>query len=228
MISIVIPIYNEGEFLLHAVNTLTEELNGIGEPYELILAENGSMDGTSGLVDEIAQRDHRIVALHVESANYGRAMREGFMIAKGDRIFNFDIDYTSTDLIKRTLEAYQDSDVVILSKRVFGTMDERPLYRKVITRGFNIILRALFGVNVVDTHGIKGFKREVIEKLLPEVVMEYDLFDTELVVRAEKAGFKILELPAQVSEVRVARSSILSRIPRTFLGLIKLRIRMRG
>jgi hypothetical protein len=74
-----------------------------------------------------------------------------------------------------------------------------------------------------DTHGMKVIRREVVECHAPKTVMTRDLFDTELIVRARRAGVGVKALPVTVEEKRKPRSSILRRIPRTMRGLVKLR-----
>jgi len=91
---------------------------------------------------------------------------------------------------------------------------------------FNSILRLLFRSSVSDTHGMKLIRREVVDSVLPLVGSTKDLFDTELVLRAERDGYRIAELPVVVEEQRAARSSYLKRVPRTLLGLAKIRFRM--
>jgi hypothetical protein len=94
------------------------------------------------------------------------------------------------------------------------------------TMVFNRILRWLFRSSVSDTHGMKLIRREVITSVLPLVTSTKDLFDTELVLRAERDGFRIAELPVVVEEQRDARSSYLKRVPRTLRGLVGIRFRM--
>ncbi len=88
---------------------------------------------------------------------------------------------------------------------------------------FNLLLTVILESSVTDTHGMKGFRRALVDDLVPQVVSTEDLFDTELVVRAERAGYSIVEVPVVVEEMRTARSSLIKRAPRTVLGLIRMR-----
>ena len=88
---------------------------------------------------------------------------------------------------------------------------------------FNLLLRLLFGSRVSDTHGMKMIRHRVVDEVVPAVVSTLDLFDTGLVLRAERAGYRITEVPAIVEEERAARSSFLSRVPRTLVGLGRIR-----
>jgi len=225
-VTVVIPIHNEAEFLPAAVARLTEELSGVNARCDIILAENGSTDGTPGLAADLAARRPDVTLLRLPDPDYGAAMRAGFRKATGDWMVNFDIDYFSGEFLEGALSLAGEADVVLASKRAPGSDDRRTLMRRMGTLVFNTILRWLFGSSVSDTHGMKLVRREVVESVLPFVGSTKDLFDTELVLRAERDGYRIAELPVVVEEQRVARSSYLKRVPRTLLGLMKIRYRM--
>ena len=225
-VTIVIPVHNEAGFLPDAIARLTAELAGVEADWDIVLAENGSTDGTPGIAADLAARRDDLTMIRLPDPDYGAAMRSGFAGAAGDWAVNFDIDYFSGDFLSAALAMAAEADVVLASKRAAGSDDRRTTFRRMGTLVFNLILRTLFGSSVSDTHGMKLVRREVISAVLPQVVSTKDLFDTELVIRAERAGYRIAELPVVVEEQRDARSSYLKRVPRTLLGLIKIRIRM--
>ncbi|MBT8199652.1 MAG: glycosyltransferase family 2 protein, partial [Acidimicrobiia bacterium] len=115
------------------------------------------------------------------------------------------------------------ADIVLASKRDPEAEDHRTLLRRLGTRFFNLILRSGFRSGVTDTHGMKAIRRSVIVDITPSVISTQDLFDTELILRAERAGARIVEVPAVVVEIRPARSSFVKRIPRTLVGLVRLK-----
>jgi glycosyltransferase involved in cell wall biosynthesis len=225
-LSVVIPIHNEAAYLQEALERLRAGLDGLGDSYEVILAENGSTDGTAEMAATIARQrsDTSLVAL--PDANYGAAMRRGFTEAAGDWVVNFDIDYFSTSFLEIALSHAETADIVLASKRAAGADDRRGLLRRTGTAVFNLLLRVLFRSRVSDTHGMKMVSRRVVETVVPHVSSTKDLFDTELVIRAERAGYRIAEVPAVVEEQRDTRSAFLSRVPRTLLGLARIRWRL--
>lgn len=225
-VTIVIPIHNEAGFLADAIARLTAELAGVDADWDIVLVENGSTDGTPGIAADLAARREDLTMIRLPDPDYGAAMRSGFGTAAGEWAVNFDIDYFSGAFLAEALAMTSEADVVLASKRAAGSDDRRTPFRRMGTLVFNLILRVLFGSSVSDTHGMKLVRREVISTVLPQVVSTKDLFDTELVIRAERAGYRIAELPVVVEEQRVARSSYLKRVPRTLLGLMKIRIRM--
>ncbi|NND84254.1 MAG: glycosyltransferase family 2 protein [Acidimicrobiia bacterium] len=224
-LSVVIPIHNEAAFLPTALPGLLEEMSRVGQEWELLLIENGSTDGTAERARELlAGADVTWTVVEMDSPDYGDALSHGMAIASGESIVMFDIDYYSGAFVTAALDA--GADVVIASKRAPGSDDRRTTFRRLGTWGFNLLLRTLLDSGVGDTHGMKVFRRSAIAQLLPDVVARKDLFDTELVIRAERNGASIVELPVVVEEQRDARSSYVSRVPRTVRGLLDMRRRL--
>lgn len=189
---------------------------------EILIVENGSADGTAETARRIST-DPPVRVISLPDPDYGAAMKHGFLVSEGAWVVNFDIDYFSAGFLRQVLAQPDDVDIVIGSKRDPMSEDRRPLIRRVATWVFNLLLTVILGSKVSDTHGMKGFRRRVIDDILPQVVSTEDLFDTELVVRAERAGYKIVEVPVVVQEMRTARSSLVKRAPRTIAGLIRMR-----
>lgn len=226
-VDIVIPIHNEAEFMTDALRRLLGEIETVDADINVILVENGSTDGTGKIAATIAAGDRRLRVLRLPVADYGAAMRAGFLAARATWVVNFDIDYFSTDFLRTGLALAAEADVVLASKRAPGADDRRRLGRRIGTTGFNLMLRLLFRSKVTDTHGMKMIRRELVERIAPTVVSTQDLFDTELVLKAERDGARIAELPAVVEELRDTRSSFLGRVPRTVRGLWRIRRALR-
>jgi len=197
-------------------------VEAVDAPFTIRIVENGSTDGTAALAREVAG-DAPVIVDSLPEPDYGAAMRHGFLASDGDWIVNFDIDYFSADFLTELLAQPDDVDLVIGSKRDPRSEDRRPLLRRVATAVFNVLLTVILGSGVSDTHGMKGFRRKLVDDIGPQVVSTKDLFDTELVVRAERAGYSIVEVPVVVEEMRRAKSSLLKRAPRTIMGLFRIR-----
>lgn len=220
--SIVVPVYNEAAFIPRALPALIEQLEGLDETYRILIVENGSNDETAAVTRRVAG-DHPVTVLSLEEPDYGAAMREGFLEADGDWVVNFDIDYFSAEFLDQLLTQPDSVDLVIGSKRDPGSEDRRPLIRRVATLVFNLLLTVILRSKVSDTHGMKGFRRKLVDDIGSQVASTKDLFDTELVIRAERAGYSIVEVPVVVEEIRSAKSSLIRRAPRTVAGLLKMR-----
>ncbi|MDE0710507.1 MAG: glycosyltransferase [bacterium] len=223
-ITIISPVHNEAGFMGSALARIREQVETVTPRYRIILVENGSTDRTHIEALSEAASDSRLDVIQIDGADYGLAIRTG-MKAAGDLgwLVVFDIDYHSGEFLQRVAEFGGSADVVIASKRAPGSRDRRPWIRRLATRVFNLALRTVVGSGLTDTHGIKALSAPVVQEILPRVRLTEDLFDTELVLRAERAGYRIVEVPITVEELREARSSLLRRVPRTLRGLITLR-----
>jgi len=224
--SVVIPIHNEADCLADEVAELVGELDARSVDFELLLAENGSVDETPAIAESLAAADSRVRVLRVPVPDYGAAMKAGMLAARGGYVVNFDIDFHDADFMVQAgaLMERSGAGAVVGSKLMEGADDRRSPARHMVSLGFTTILRLLFDPKMDDTHGMKVLRRDVVTRFAPLTVMTRDLFDTELIIRARRAGVAVGALPVTVEEKRKPRSSIVRRIPRTMKGLLRLRV----
>tara|TARA_Y100000591_G_scaffold135329_1_gene116135 strand:- start:1156 stop:1890 length:735 start_codon:yes stop_codon:yes gene_type:complete len=222
--SIVIPIFNEEEILEESTNAIISLCKRMEIDFEIIFSENGSTDKTKAIAEELTNKHPEIKIISNPEPNYGNALKTGFKIAKNDLVISFDIDYYSESFLSEALKLESEYSGITASKRLGSSEDGRRFIRRLATNFFVILLKTLFGTKLSDTHGMKAIKKSEIEKFLPKVVSTQDIFDTELLIRIEKNGGKIKEVPAKVNEIRPSVSLIYKRIPRTLKSLFKLRI----
>lgn len=222
------PAHNEAAYLETAVREVHEGLRARGLEFELLVVENGSTDHTFAVARRLADKYPNVSVSSRPVANYGAALREGLMASRGEFVVTFDVDYYELGFVDRALallEAGGEAPVVVVaSKRATGSRDERPWPRRVVTAVFGWMLRVGFSLSASETHGMKAMRRAPIETLLAQCRFASDLFDTELVIRAERAGLVAAELPARTEERRPSRTSIWRRVPRTLVGLVELRL----
>jgi glycosyltransferase involved in cell wall biosynthesis len=226
-VSVVMPAYNEAEILATSVKSVVTGMRERAEDFEILIVENGSTDGTLTIANEIAAELAEVRVEHRDEANYGRALRAGLLAAAGDAVVNFDADYFDLDFLDAAVNrvlADGGPAIVVGSKRAAGATDTRDPIRKFATWTFSTILRVVFGLKVSDTHGMKAMRRAAVRSYAEQCFSGQDLFDTELILRVERAGLGTGEIPVAVHELRPARSSFLSRVPRTLRGLCTLRI----
>jgi glycosyltransferase involved in cell wall biosynthesis len=227
MISVVMPAFNEEAFLEPAVRDVAAGLAARGCDAEIIVVENGSTDGTSALAERLVESVPGVRALSLPTADYGTALRAGFLAAQGDVVTNFDVDYYDLGFVDATLGLLTDPggpDLVVGSKRAAGADDRRSWPRRFITSVFTLVLRRGFGLGVSDTHGMKAMRRQPLVAIVERCRFGADLFDTELVLRAERAGLAVIEIPVSVTESRPSRTSIVRRTIRSLRGLVMLRL----
>lgn len=230
MLSIVMPAHNEKGYLEPAVESVVTGLASRGIDFEVVIVENGSADGTAKSAAALAASFPQVCSLSLPVADYGGALKAGFLQARGEIVVNFDVDLVDLDFADRALAEMDssDADIVIGSKRAPGSRDQRGAGRRLVTAAFSGILHHGFGLKVSDTHGLKTLRRQPLLDLVRKCRSGQDMFDTELVLRAERAGLKVLEIPVSVSETRPPRTPIIRRIPRTIVGLAYLRIVLRS
>ena len=223
-LSVVLAAHNEEGMLRTTVEEIVAELKAAGVAFEIVVVENGSVDGTAALAEALAGEHPEVQALRETAPDYGRALRRGLLSSRGRIVVNFDVDYYDVGFLAAASELIRmgRADIVIGTKRGPGSQDERSIGRRIVTAGFALVLRVGFGLQASDTHGMKALDRTRLAPLAERCELGTDLFDTELVLRAERAGFVVAELPVRVVELRPARSSIVRRIARTPGGLVRL------
>jgi glycosyltransferase involved in cell wall biosynthesis len=228
-ITIVIPVYNEEAILRAAVVDLIDQLTSKPWSYELILAENGSTDRTPEIAAELSARFDRVSWRHTAEPNYGVALRDGILSAANEIVICDEIDLCDTDFHARAIKALRDPsvDFVVGSKAMDGAVDRRPVVRRLGTRVINGMLRASLGFRGTDTHGLKAFRRETAAPIAQACLVDRDLFASELVIRAERAGLGMREIPVRVLEKRPPSIGLARRVPNVLKNMAKLFIAIR-
>ena len=231
-ISIVIPVYNEEGILHSAVVDLRERLSPLGWKYEIILAENGSRDRTVELAKELAAKYPEVRSLSSGEPNYGKALRQGILKARGEIVLCDEIDLCDTDFHQRAVELLGSgrADMVIGSKLIGGASDERPLLRHAASVFYTGLLRVLLGFRGTDTHGLKAFRRSTLLPLVEACLVEKDVFASELVIRAYRGDLRVIEIPVRVIEKRPPSINLFKRVPNVLKSVAKLTwaIRVKG
>lgn len=231
-VSFVIPIYNEEAILHAAIVDLRERLAPHRLRYEVILAENGSRDGTADVARQLCARYPELRLAQSAEPNYGRALQQGIQLARGDLVICEEIDLCDVDFHLQALAHLRagEADLVIGSKLLSGARDERPALRHVASRVYTALLRVLFDFRGTDTHGLKAFRREALLPLVHACQIDRDVFASELTIRAYRAPLRVLEIPVRVLEKRTPSINLLSRVPSVVKNLARLAwaIRVRG
>ena len=223
MISIVIPVYNEANIVREAAAELCRKLDALRWEYELILSENGSRDGTLQILEALPAQLPRTRWLHEDDANNGRAQKIGILQARGEVVICDEIDLCDVEFYQRALPILeQGADMVVGSKAMKGANDGRPLVRRLATRTITLLLRVVTGFRGTDTHGLKAFKRERLVDVARACVVDRDLFASEFVIRAQRMGRDVREIPIALQEKRPPSTHLLRRVPRVLKGLFKL------
>lgn len=227
-VTVVIPVYNEAAILNQSVEDLVAGLRSLlGEgAFEVVLAENGSRDGTPELAAALGDRFEEVTTFSYPEPNYGGALREGIYRARGRFVVCEEIDLCDLDFHARALEVLrsEQAQMVIGSKAMRGANDQRPLKRRVATRAYNGLLRVTLGFRGTDTHGLKAFARVPLLPIVVGCVVEHDVFASELVIRAQRAGRVCREIPVELNEKRAPSIRLGARVPRVLKNLMRLMV----
>jgi glycosyltransferase involved in cell wall biosynthesis len=231
-LSIVIPVYNE-EGILHAsVVDLVTSLDELGWSYEILLAENGSKDRTVEIGEELSRKYPQVSIRSAGVPDYGRALKEGIERARGKFVICDEIDLCDTDFYQRALSLLEadQADLVVGSKVMKGAEDRRPAMRHAATLVINGMLRVLVGFHGTDTHGLKAFRRERLLGTLSRCQLSRDLFASEFVIRAEREGKRVTEIPIRIVEKRPPSINLVKRVPKVLKDIARLTymIRVKG
>jgi glycosyltransferase involved in cell wall biosynthesis len=225
-LTIIIPVHNEQDILVTSVTELMSDISRWREglSYELILAENGSEDSTLSLAQELGRKHENVRVLSLGQPNYGAALRQAILMARGEWIICDEIDLCDVGFYRRAIELLEEdrADLVVGSKAMPGARDQRPLPRKVATRVINGMLKLLVGFSGTDTHGLKAFRRDRLLEAARRSVVDKDLFASEFVIRAEKMGVRVMEIPVEVAEKRRPSVDLVRRVPNVLKNLATL------
>lgn len=195
------PCYNEEQRLPRTIERIHGYLDPKAAPYELILVDDGSADGTRAIMDAAAQRHASVrVELLPHNRGKGRALAVGVEASRGDEILLTDADLSTPieelDKLQAALE--NGAGVAIGSRAVRGSRVEisQPVYRVVMGKAFNLIVQAVLLPGIWDTQcGFKLFRADVAHRVFADLVTDGFGFDPEVLYRARRQGVKIAEVP---------------------------------
>ncbi|MBN2489089.1 MAG: flippase-like domain-containing protein [Methanosarcinaceae archaeon] len=199
-VSVILPAYNEAKRIRETVAITARTLQEITPSFEIIIAEDGSTDGTDSIAAELAGTHEYVKHLHSDARQgRGRALNRAFKFASGDILCYIDVDL-ATDMkhLRELIDAirYEGYDFSTGSRMMPTSDVKRPLKRGIASKGFNFLTRNFLRSGLYDHQcGFKGFKRESLFELMDSVEDEHWFWDTEILVRAQHAGYKVKEFP---------------------------------
>jgi glycosyltransferase involved in cell wall biosynthesis len=227
-VEIVLPVYNEQHALGHCVRTLHDHLSrSFGFPFQITIADNASTDATLDVASALAKELHGIEVLYLDRKGRGRALRAAWQRSGAQVLAYMDVDLSTDlsalgELLTPLLEGH--GDLAIGSRLAPGAHVTRGRKRDVISRCYNLLLRALLGVTFSDAQcGFKAGRREVLQPLLDEVEDEAWFFDTELLFAAQQRKLAIHEVPVRWVDDPDSRVNIVETAREDLRGVARLR-----
>src|SRR5262245_4878603 len=145
------PAHNEASYLESAVHEVLSGVRARGHDVEILVVENGSTDRTLTIAQRIADAMPEVRVSSLPTADYGAALRDGMLAARGELIVTFDVDYYDLDFVEEALGlltgAAPAPAIVVGSKRAPGARDERPWPRRLVTTVFSTLLRLVLSLS---------------------------------------------------------------------------------
>jgi len=208
-ISFVLPVFNEIDNIGEAIRRITALAARICEDYEIVIADDASVDGSGELADSLAARDPHIKSIRLKvNSKFGGALKAGLRNASKDVVV-----YTDCDLpvgegdMERALGFLADNDFITAYSLEFK---HRTVKRFVISRVYNFLARSLFNLKIRDVNsGFKIYRRKVLDGLC--FLSESPFVDVEIFAEAADRGIKIKQL-GLVFSARAKGKSTISRI----------------
>lgn len=230
-ISIILPAYNEALRIERCIREVERAVCSFSGSYEIIVAEDGSTDGTERIVANLAQGNPRVSLLHSPvRLGKGKAIKRALGSAEGNVIVFMDVDLaTSLAYLPRIVRlARERGGMAIGSRHVKGARVQRRVSRTLFSLAYNLFVRMLFLDGVHDHQcGFKAMSREVAEALLDKAKSDGFFFDTEMILWCRKLGFPVVEVGVEWSETRKEGESAVKLFPDSArLGLDLLRFRL--
>ena len=219
-VDVVIPVLNEERALPVCVDTLLQFLTDSSPyPFRIVIADNGSTDRTPEIAESLAQEHWpRVAWSRLEIRGRGRALRKAWLESDADILTYMDVDL-STDLeaFPPMVQAIGEEgfDLAVGSRLMKGaSVSKRTLKREITSRSYNVIIKAAFLTRFSDAQcGFKAISSSAAQALVPRVLDQGWFFDSELLILAEKGGYRIKDIPVRWvddpdTRVRVVKTAI--------------------
>ncbi len=200
-VTVVIPVFNDLHALGIAIPRSIELLSQITNSFELIIAEDGSTDGSTDFVRQYELGDTRIHLLHSdERLGRGKALNRAIHESKGNIVCYYDVDLaTNLQHLPELLGAIREGEDIATGSRLMpGSDTVRTGGREIASRSYNFLVRLFLGSRIYDHQcGFKAFRKEYILPILPSIRSSHWFWDTEILVRSQHHGAHIREFPVR-------------------------------
>ncbi|MDX2057654.1 MAG: glycosyltransferase family 2 protein [Gemmatimonadales bacterium] len=231
-LDVVIPVLNEAHVLAKSVATVREFLRTEATPrqwtWRVVVVDNGSTDGTDRVaLDLVAAHPDEVRFIQLPQRGRGRALRHAWTQSDADIVSYMDVDL-STELaaLPKLVEAIADHgyDLGTGSRLLPASRTTRSTKREVISRLYNLMVKTVLWTSFSDAQcGFKVLSRRVVQDIIPEVKDQSWFFDTELLVLAEKRGYRLKDLPVEWIEDDDSRVKIIKTAWEDIKGVARVR-----
>lgn len=213
LLSVIVPAYKQEKTIIRDLKRIEKVLQQIRYDYEIICVVDGKVDKTFANAKKVKSKKIKVIG-YEKNKGKGYAIRYGMARTNGDLIAFIDagmeINPNGLSLLLEHM-AWYDSDIIVGSIRHSASkVTAYPLERKILSLGYHTLTRLLFGLRITDCQrGVKIFKKQVLEKVLPRLLVKKFAFDIEMLAVAHRLGFrKIHDGPVEMDGSRLRYSNI--------------------
>lgn len=231
-INITVPVFNEEKILNENIRKIFLFCqSNIQDEFKIVIVNNGSTDNTENVAKKICKENKKIEYLFIQKKGRGNAIKTSWRKKDVDIYSYMDIDLSTNlktfpKMINEIKEGY---DIVIGSRYIKGSKVKRYFSREVFSRLYNHIIKKYFHTKIRDMQcGFKAINKKVVKNLLKKTKDDQWFFDTELLLLAEKEGYKIKEMPVEWNENINTKVKIIKTISDYIINSIKLKRRMKN
>lgn len=210
-IVIAVPCYNEEKILEKNIKEIFEAVKNLPHDIKIVISDNNSKDSTAEIGKRFAMEFPNIDYIYVGEPGKGAAVLDAWKKYEADVYGFIDADL-STDLeaLPRAIaEIAAGNDAAVASRRIAGAEVSREPYRKFTSAVLNFLIKIILKTKINDTPcGFKFFSEKIIKNIVPQVKDKQWVFDTEIIILAERAGYKIKEIPIKWEEKGERQSKV--------------------
>jgi len=220
-------VHNEAAILEENARKLISAASSISPLAELLLIDNGSIDSTLKMAQELSAKEPRIKALSIQQKDLGGALREGVLAASGEYVVWYPIDLSiDFSYFNESLKEIEGVDIIVGSKEHPKSSVVRSKMRKFLSFFYNSFVNLLFNLRISDTQCVKTFRASTVKPIAEESKSSGIVWEVELLYRAKKAHLKMKEVPVIVHDMRKGSKIRPFDMLKAFWNLILLRLRI--
>jgi glycosyltransferase involved in cell wall biosynthesis len=231
-VDVVVPVYNEEEALPRSISVLREFLAGEAFPYEwrIVIADNASVDGTPEASRRLAEQfPGEVVYVRIEEKGRGRALKRTWSDSPMEIVSYMDVDLsTGLEAFPLLISAIAEEGYALAvgSRLLPDSRVNRSLGRRALTISYKLIIKAMLWTRFSDAQcGFKAARADVARLLIPLIEDNNWFFDTEMLILAEKAGYRVKDVPVAWVEDVDTRVNVAKTVAEDLLGLARMRLR---
>ena len=227
-VDVVIPVYNEEDALPVSIPMLCEFLQeNLPNPWRVTIADNASIDGTRGVSEQLCRDLEGVNYLYLPEKGRGRALRQAWLGSESDFVSYMDVDL-STDLrhFPQLVASLESGCHIAIGSRLSkgSRVTQRSLKREFTSRSYNKLIWSMFFVGFPDAQcGFKALTSQAAQAIIPHVQNNNWFFDTELLIIAEKRGYRVGVVPVAWEDDPSSTVNVVKTATEDIKGLLRLR-----